>query len=92
VPKHTDWIYLFDILTAGVGPGDDPVFSAAMLDRNRTLFDQARDLGGTRYPIGSLEFSKQDWREHYGRSYKTFKRLKRRYDPSGILTPGPGIF
>jgi cytokinin dehydrogenase len=92
VPRQTDWIYLFDILTAGVGPGDDPVFSAAMLDRNRTLFEQARDLGGTRYPIGSLEFSKQDWAEQYGRSYRTFKRLKRRYDPNGILTPGPGIF
>jgi cytokinin dehydrogenase len=92
LPSHADWIYLFDVFTAGVGPGDDPVFSAAMLDRNRTLFEQARDLGGKRYPIGSLEFSTHDWAEHYGRSYRTFKRLKHRYDPGGILTPGPGIF
>jgi cytokinin dehydrogenase len=92
VPHDTDWIYLFDILTAGVGPGDDPAFSNAMLARNRTLFEQARDVGGTRYPIGSLEFSKHDWARHYGRSYRTFKRIKRRYDPGNIMTPGPGIF
>ena len=73
-------------------PGPDPVFLERMLERNRLLFEQARDVGGTRYPIGSLEFSKADWRRQYGRRYFEFAALKRRYDPRGILTPGPGIF
>jgi FAD/FMN-containing dehydrogenase len=63
-----------------------------MLARNRDLFEQARDLGGTRYPIGSVEFDRHDWRQHYGSEWDDFKRAKRKYDPGNILNPGPGIF
>jgi len=63
-----------------------------MLDRNRALFEKARDAGGTRYPIGSLEFDKQDWKRQYGKDWNDFKNMKKRFDPDGILTPGPGIF
>jgi cytokinin dehydrogenase len=92
LPKHSKYVFLFDILTAAPAPGPDPVFEAEMLARNRTLFEQARELGGTRYPIGSVEFSRLDWAIHYGGVWDDFKRAKRRYDPSGILSPGPGIF
>ena len=34
----------------------------------------------------------RDWIAHYGRAFPRFSNLKRRYDPQGILTPGPGIF
>jgi FAD/FMN-containing dehydrogenase len=63
-----------------------------MLARNRDLFEQARDLGGTRYPIGSVEFDHDDWEQHYGNEWRDFRRAKRRYDPGGILSPGSGIF
>jgi FAD/FMN-containing dehydrogenase len=92
LPKRGKYVWLFDILTAAPAPGFDPVFAEQMLARNRALFEQARDLGGTRYPIGSLEFDRDDWEEHYGREWRDFKRAKRRYDPSNILSPGPGIF
>jgi FAD/FMN-containing dehydrogenase len=92
VPKNSEWVYLFDILTAAPAPGPDPVFEAQMLDRNRVLFEQARDFGGTRYPIGSVEFDRDDWRQHYGNKWDDFKRAKRRFDPDNILSPGPGIF
>lgn len=92
VPGHTDWVYLFDILTAAAAPGANPEFVARMLDRNRRLFERARNLGGTRYPIGSLQFDHKDWRIQYGSKWNEFKKLKRRFDPDGILTPGPGIF
>ena len=49
-------------------------------------------MGGTRYPIGTLPFDRRDWRQQYGDDYDVFKRLKQRFDPDGILTPGPGIF
>ncbi|MEO6599061.1 MAG: oxidoreductase, partial [Polyangiaceae bacterium] len=74
-------------------PGDpDPDFVAKMLARNRTLFEKARALGGTRYPIGSQQFSKRDWQQQYGDKWDDFKRAKRRFDPDGLLAPGLAIF
>jgi FAD/FMN-containing dehydrogenase len=86
------WVYLFDILTAANAPGFDQAYSDRMLARNRRLFEKARRVGGTRYPIGSLRFTPGDWRRHYGREWPQLVRAKRRYDPSEILTPGPGVF
>jgi cytokinin dehydrogenase len=92
VPGHTEWVYLFDILTAAAVPGPDPVFQAKMLDRNRKLFEKARGVGGTRYSIGSIPFDKQDWKQQYGANWPEFKQLKQRFDPDNILAPGVGIF
>lgn len=92
VPESCDWVYLFDILTAAPVPGNDPEFVEQMLARNRRLFDKAARQGGTRYPIGALEFTRDDWRRHYGPRWFELVRLKHRYDPAGILTPGPTIF
>lgn len=92
VPKCDDWVYLFDIFTASAAPGANPGFAAQMLARNRDLFDLARARGGTRYPIGALEFNRFDWAFHYGDEFPRVVRLKRRFDPDRILTPGPGIF
>lgn len=91
-PAGGDWVYLFDILTAAPAPGPEPAFTAGMLDRNRRLFEKARDTGGTRYPIGAIEFSQADWIRHYGALWPEFVRRKQRFDPDHILTPGPGIF
>jgi len=92
IPEHTEWVYLFDILTAANTPGPDPTFTANMLARNRRLFEKARAVGGTRYPIGSVDFSHADWLRQYGPLAGAFALLKAFYDPRGIMTPGPGIF
>ena len=92
MPESNDWIWLFDILTANGAPGPDPAFQARMLARNRRLFEKARFAGGTRYPIGAVEFNRLDWVIQYGEVWPDFVRLKRRFDPDDILTPGPGIF
>lgn len=91
-PVGSDWIYLFNILTAALTPGLEPAFTARMLDRNRRLFEKARDTGGTRYPIGAIEFSRADWIRQYGDLWPELVRRKQRFDPDNILTPGPGIF
>lgn len=91
-PNCDDWVYLFDILTAAPAPGPNAAFESRMLARNRTLFEKARAVGGTRYPIGSLPFTRADWVRHFGEQWPRLAIAKRRYDPSGILTPGPGIF
>ena len=87
-----DWIYLFDVLTSSVLPGPNPVFVEQMLSRNRRLFERARELDGTRYSIGSIEFDHTDWVRQYGDFWPELVRRKQQYDPDNILTPGPGIF
>jgi len=82
-------VYLFDILRTA-----PPVPSVvnAMVAANRTLFEQARDLGGKRYPISSIPFSQADWIEHFGTQWPIFLLQKEHYDPGHVLTPGQGIF
>ena len=87
-----NWVYLFDILTVAPGPGPNPAFAEAMLARNRRLFEKARRAGGTRYPIGALEFDRGDWARQYAERWDDLVERKHRFDPDNILTPGPGIF
>ncbi len=92
-PDGSDWLFLFDILTTSAQPGPDPAFTSELMDRNNRLFARARDaFGGVRYPIGSLDFTPEDWQAHYGDLWQTLVARKHRFDPGGILTPGPGIF
>ncbi|MFJ2188988.1 FAD-binding protein [Kitasatospora sp. NPDC087861] len=78
----------FDLL-AFPGPGAD---TAAMLERNRRLYERAVELGGKRYLIGAVPgMTGADWRRHYGGLWERVERAKRRWDPAGILAPGQGI-
>ncbi len=90
-PDGSDLVHLFTLMTAGP-PGSDAAFAAAMLERNRRLLDRAVAAGGTRYPIGTVGFGPDDWRAHYGDRWEHLQELKHRYDPGGVLTPGPGVF
>ncbi|MDX6282273.1 MAG: cytokinin dehydrogenase [Kribbellaceae bacterium] len=86
----SEWVYLFTLMTAGA-PGAGPEFADEMLARNRALYDRARALGGTRYPIESVAFTQADWAGHYGDRWPHLQQLKQTTDPAGILTPGPGM-
>ena len=63
-----------------------------MVHDNRSLFEQARLLGGYDYPVGATPVGPHEWPQHYGDAWPGFLRAKRRYDPGGILTPGQAIF
>ncbi|HEY8203080.1 MAG TPA: hypothetical protein VII47_17230 [Actinomycetota bacterium] len=63
-----------------------------MVQANRSLFEQVRDLGGYRYPVGAVPVSQDDWIQHFGPLWSVLAEAKRRYDPDNILTPGQGIF
>ena len=91
-PDGSDWVYLFDVLTVSGVLGPNPAYGNQMLARNRRWFEAAREVGATRYPIGALEFSKQDWAQHYGPIWNQFQKWKQRFDPDNILSPGSGIF
>ncbi|MFF2041092.1 FAD-binding protein [Kitasatospora sp. NPDC058170] len=78
----------FDLL-AFPAPGADV---AAMLERNRRLYERAVALGGKRYLVGAVpRMGREDWRRHYGRRWPALVAAKRRWDPAGILTPGQRI-
>jgi cytokinin dehydrogenase len=66
---------------------------AAMLAGNRTLYDRAVAIGGTRYAIGAIpDFTPRDWRRHFGDAWDFLARAKQRFDPDHVLTPGQGMF
>jgi FAD/FMN-containing dehydrogenase len=88
----TPWMYLFDILDNSAVAGPDPAFAADRLRRNAELYRKARTVGGSRYPIGAIAFTKADWIAHYGDAWPEFRRAKEHFDPCHILGPGPGIF
>ena len=87
-----EFVYLFDILTSAPLPGANAAFTQKMLARNRRLYDRAVAQGGTRYPIGAIEFSQADWVQHFGPRWPAFLAAKQTYDPDGILNAGAGIF
>lgn len=73
----------------------NPPASAEMpsiLAMNRTLYERARDLGGTRATTAAIPFSQPDWVHYYGPAWRSFRDAKARFDPNSVLTPGPGIF
>ncbi|MEV5301908.1 hypothetical protein AB0K50_29350 [Amycolatopsis methanolica] len=51
-----------------------------------------RELGRFTYPVGAIPFTQADWRHHFGSRWPSLCAWKSRYDPAGVLTPGPGIF
>lgn len=81
--------FLFDILR---NAPQDSTTIANLLDSNRKLFEQNRNQGGYRYPIGSIPISQNDWVQHFGSRWSKLVSMKRQYDPNNILTPGQGIF
>lgn len=70
----------------------DPDIVAQRLAENESIYDQVAAIGGTRYPIDALPFSRRDWRRQFGSRWSSLLAAKRRFDPDGILTPGQGIF
>lgn len=82
--------YLFDVLSAA--PPDDTAAVDRLLAANRSAYEATAAAGGTHYPVGSIPFSRADWREHFGPAWPGLESAKRTYDPRGILVPGQGIF
>jgi len=65
----------------------------AMLEANRALLPRLLEAGGKVYPPFAPILSPAQWQEHYGEgTWRRFAAAKRRFDPSSVLTPGPGIF
>jgi cytokinin dehydrogenase len=85
-------VFLLSLLRTAAPDSGGALTAEVMLSDNRALFEQARDLGGYQYPIGSIPMTGCDWRQHFGAQWPFLAAARRRYDPRGILTPGQGIF
>jgi len=82
--------FIFSLLRNAVPPTPDRI--AELVAANRVLFDRAVSLDGKRYPNDSVPMTRHDWQKHYQPLWGDFVSVKRHFDPSGILTPGQGIF
>ncbi len=93
VPEtETGWVYLFDVLTSAAVPGPNAEFVAEKLARNRGIYERARSVGGTLYPISAVPMEPSDWAVQYGPTYPGFAALKATHDPDDILVPGLDLF
>lgn len=92
VPRRTRRVYLCDVLsTDDRDDGPPETFPRRALARNAAWVAQARALGGYVYPIGAYEWTQEDWQNHYGETWGEVRIAKLRWDPTDVLTPGPGI-
>ncbi len=82
-------VYLFSILRTAP---TDPAVVDAMVAANRAIFEQARSVGATWYPIGAVGLARTDWIAHFGPAWGAFASAKAKYDPKRLLAPGQGIF
>jgi len=83
-----DLIFVFGIFRLAV----DEANAAPMVEANRVLFEDARDVGAKQYPIDAIPMDPEDWTEHFGENWNSFCARKGTYDPDHVLTPGPGFF
>ncbi len=83
-------VFILSLLRTAVPPTPDT--AAALVAKNRAIYEQLTAIGGKRYPIDSVPMSAADWREHFSSFWERFEHAKRRFDPDHVLSPGQGIF
>ncbi|AKT38050.1 FAD-binding protein [Chondromyces crocatus] len=83
-------VFIFSILRNAI-PGT-PENVAALIDQNRQFYEDARAIGGKRYPIDSVPMSRGDWEEQFRPLFSQFSLAKLLFDPLNVLAPGQKIF
>ncbi|QSQ27069.1 FAD-binding protein [Pyxidicoccus parkwayensis] len=83
-------VYLFSLLRTAIPPTPENV--AALVQKNRAIFERLTAIGGKIYPVDAVPMSPTDWRRHFHPFWERFEQAKQRYDPNHVLTPGQGIF
>jgi cytokinin dehydrogenase len=89
LPRTPDaeMFFEFDVLRT-----TEPARVSQAVAENRKVYDAGHSVGGRLYPIGAVPLSPEDWKRHLEPHYEDLTRAKARYDPGGILTPGPSMF
>jgi cytokinin dehydrogenase len=76
------------IVGFGILPGVPKDLLELAIPRLNMASELSEALGGKRYLSGLVQFSKEKWKEHYDTNWSEMKRMKKKYDPNGILNPG----
>jgi len=75
-----------------IGFGILPAVPPRLWDQARPRLQAASELsiamGGKRYLSGYIDFTAEQWREHFGPKWEGLESLKKKYDPEGRLNPG----
>ena len=81
--------WLFALLRAARSDEDIERLSIA----NMEFYERGVALGANRYPCDALQRPAEDteWATHFGEGWPRILRLKKRYDPDGLLAPQLGI-
>lgn len=77
-----------NVIGFGILPAIPPQYwedAKPMLDTASRL---AIAMGGKRYLSGYVDFTPEEWREHFGPMWEPLVQAKRRYDPDAVLNPG----
>jgi FAD/FMN-containing dehydrogenase len=72
----------------GILPGVPPDLWSQARQRLNGASDMSMAAGAKRYLSGYIEFDRARWKQHFGSLWDEVCRLKRSYDPDGILNPG----
>lgn len=77
-----------NLIGFGILPAVPPQFwkEVRPMLESASLLSQA--MGGKRYLSGFVDFTHDEWKEHYGDQWEPLCRAKRKYDPDRILNPG----
>ena len=76
------------IVGFGILPGVPKDLLELAIPRLNMASELSEALGGKRYLSGLVQFDKTKWKQHYDTNWSEMKRMKKKYDPNGILNPG----
>jgi FAD/FMN-containing dehydrogenase len=82
---HPDEEYLIGF---GILPAVPPRLWEQARPRLQAASELSIAMGGKRYLSGFVEFTPDQWRDHFGAKWDGFAALKKKYDPEGRLNPG----
>ena len=76
------------VMGFGILPGVPPDLLQQARRRLNMMSDMSMAAGARRYLSGFIEFDRTRWKQHFGPRWDEIGRLKKTYDPDGILNPG----
>lgn len=76
------------VIGFGVLPGIPKERIDIAIPRLNMVSDFSIMAGGKRYLSGLIHFDREQWAAHFGPQWPVVNRLKKKYDPAGILNPG----
>jgi cytokinin dehydrogenase len=72
----------------GILPAVPPKFWDQVRPRLQAASELSMAMGGKRYLSGFIQFTPEEWRQHFGARWDGLAALKKRHDPEGRLNPG----